>query len=143
MAHPPRIPVHLDWEQEVTYFVTFCVKDRRPVLANEPVFSAFATAVARLQGWKVLASILMPDHVHLLARPTTRDAPVGNLVGALKRWTRAEAQHPFEWQPGSFDRLLRSNESAAEKWMYMRENPVRAGLVKEWKDWPYQTGFGL
>jgi len=25
-------------------------------------------------------------------------------------------------------------ESLHEKWLYIRENPVRAGLVKDWKD---------
>jgi len=43
---------------------------------------------------------------------------------------------------GGFDRLLRTDESAQEKWAYMRLNPVRAGLVKRPEDWPYQTGLG-
>ena len=30
-----------------------------------------------------------------------------------------------------------------EKWEYMRENPVRAGLVSHWSDWPYRIGFEL
>ena len=32
-------------------------------------------------------------------------------------------------QEGFFDHLLRSYESYAQKWEYVRENPVRAGLV--------------
>ena len=39
------------------------------------------------------------------------------------------------------NRLLRSDESLHEKWLYVRENPVRAGLVKRCKDWPYQIGL--
>jgi len=42
------------------------------------------------------------------------------------------------WQPGFFDHVLRSDESYAEKWNYVRDNPVRAGLVKAADDWPYQ-----
>jgi REP-associated tyrosine transposase len=45
------------------------------------------------------------------------------------------------WQPGGFDRLLRMSESIHEKWNYIRENPVRAGLVAHWKEWRYQKGF--
>jgi hypothetical protein len=41
------------------------------------------------------------------------------------------------WQPEFFDHLLRSGESMAEKWMYVRENPVRAGLVAQAEIWPY------
>jgi putative transposase len=36
-----------------------------------------------------------------------------------------------------FDHILRGEESYAEKWSYVRENPVRAGLVKEWGEWPF------
>jgi REP element-mobilizing transposase RayT len=141
MAHPPRIPVWLRWDQEVVYFVTFCVQDRRRVLANDQTFAAFQHAIERLAGWSVIAALLMPDHVHILAAPKNRDAAVGNLSGALKRWMRQELQAAWQWQPGCFDRLLRSEESASEKWLYIRENPVRAGLVKEWREWPYRIGF--
>jgi putative transposase len=119
------------------YFVTFCVAHRQRVLNNTDAFDAFRTAIARLSKWKVLAGVLMPDHVHVLAAPFNRDTPVGNLSGGLKRWLRAG----WEWQPGSFDRLLRTTESASEKWLYIRENPVRAGLVKDASEWPYQIGL--
>jgi hypothetical protein len=39
---------------------------------------------------------------------------------------------------GFFDHLIRSSESYAEKWEYVRENPVRAGLVTSADDWPWQ-----
>jgi putative transposase len=42
------------------------------------------------------------------------------------------------WQPGFFDHVLRSDESYAQKWEYVRDNPVRAGLVASWQEWPYQ-----
>jgi hypothetical protein len=40
------------------------------------------------------------------------------------------------WQREFFDHVLRSSESYAEKWNYVRDNPVRAGLATvadEWK----------
>ena len=83
----------------------------------------------------------MPDHVHLLIAPTDRDAAVGNASAAIKRFMRQELLATWQRQPGSFDRLLGSDESAGQKWQYIRENPVRAGLVKEWADWPYRIGF--
>ena len=86
----------------------------------------------------------MPDHLHVLAAPLeNRDAEVGTFSGLMKRWTREPARHRdrWRWQPGSFDRLLRREESAAQKWAYVRENPVRAGFVKRWQDWPYFIGL--
>ncbi len=47
----------------------------------------------------------------------------------------------MNWQPGCFDRLLRSDESLHDKWLYVQENPVRAGLVKHSRDRPYQIGL--
>jgi putative transposase len=175
MAHPPRIPVWLPPGQDVVYFITFCVQDRRPVLANAATLRALEHALTRLTDWWVYAAILMPDHLHLLAAPTRdRETPVGNLTGALKRWIRQElrtsatttasgalalqqtgdaqnqivGQPPrlaslnWQWQTGSFDRLLRRDESAQAKWEYIRENPVRKKLVKDWRDWPFKIGFG-
>jgi hypothetical protein len=37
----------------------------------------------------------------------------------------------------SFDHILRSDESYAQKWDYVRDNPVRVGLVTSAEDWPY------
>ncbi len=141
MAHPPRVPVYLPWQQPVVYFVTFNVASRQKVLANVPAFDAWKAAVSKLTTWKVIAGVMMPDHIHVLAAPLDRNAAVGNFSAAMKRWIRQQARHDWHWQTGSFDRLLRSDESAAEKWAYMRDNPVRAGLVACWQDWPYRIGL--
>jgi len=142
MGHPPRIPVWLRWEQSVIYFATLCVENRKPVLAHERAFIAFRQAAANLRGWTVLAAILMPDHLHVIVVPTgDREAKLGNCVAALKRWIRQELNASWKWQSGSFDRLLRSDESLHDKWLYIEENPVRAGLVKRWQDWPYRYEF--
>ena len=34
--------------------------------------------------------------------------------------------------------MLRNDESMAQKWDYIKENPVRAGLVADSADWSYQ-----
>jgi putative transposase len=33
------------------------------------------------------------------------------------------------WQDEFFDHVLRSSESCSQRWDYVKENPVRAGLV--------------
>lgn len=112
------------------------------MLGNEAAFKAFKVAVGKLDKWKLLAAMLMPDHLHVIAAPiNNRDTKLGNFSGALKRWMRQELNSTWTWQPGCFDRLLRSDESLHDKWLYIQENPVRAGLVTHWKDWPYQIGL--
>ena len=78
-------------------------------------------------------------HLRIIVSPTnTREAELGNFSAALKRWIRRELKPAWNWQPGCSDRLLRSDESLREKWLYVQDNPVRAGLVGRATDWPYR-----
>jgi hypothetical protein len=42
-----------------------------------------------------------------------------------------------EWQRNFFDHRLRHDESLAEKFAYICQNPVRAGLIRNARGWPY------
>ena len=85
----------------------------------------------------------MPDRVHLFIRGSD-DFNLAQWVNGLKRTISlslgATKNRPL-WQPGFFDHLLRNNESYSQKWNYVRENPVRAGLVSLADDWPFQGEF--
>jgi putative transposase len=149
MSRPPRIPNWLRWENATVYFITICVENRKPVLANPRAWELCLEIFRRLDRWTILAAIAMPDHLHLLAAPQDRDASVGAFSKWFKRWfnegyhrdCRASVSDAI-WQEGCFDRLLRSEESLSEKWEYLRQNPVRAGLVQAPEEWPYQFGLG-
>jgi hypothetical protein len=41
------------------------------------------------------------------------------------------------WQPEFFDHLLRNEEGSEQKWNFILNNPVRACLVKETKEWSW------
>ena len=45
---------------------------------------------------------------------------------------------PPLFQRDCWDRQLRTGESYAQKWEYVRNNPVRKGLVAHADEWPYQ-----
>lgn len=60
-------------------------------------------------GTHVSRAILCSCHGYIYTRGVVKDRPPS--------------------QAGFFDHVLRSNESYAEKWKYVRSNPVRAGLV--------------
>ena len=81
--------------------------------------------------------VIMPDHVHLFVRGD-RNFTLSSWIGGLKRAISVRLESPKLWQPGFFDHILRSDESYGERWTYIHENPVRAGLVKSAGDWPYQ-----
>jgi len=85
----------------------------------------------------------MPDHVHLFVRGDANFS-LSKWVAGLKRAIASalEVRGKF-WQPTFFDHILRSDESYAQKWNYVRENPVRAGLVESAEDWQYQGEIAL
>ena len=83
--------------------------------------------------------VLMPDHVHAFVGLDDRQIDLSGWMKSLKntlskalRFDGIAAPH---WQKDFFDHVLRSQESYEEKWHYVRENPVRTGLVKRWQDW--------
>jgi putative transposase len=92
----------------------------------------------------------MPDHTHLFIALPTQGITLEKWVQALrsvlgKRLLSLGFNKPH-WQEGFFDHVLRSQESYSQKWDYVRMNPVRAGLCKTPKEWPYQgeiTPFGF
>ena len=56
---------------------------------------------------------------------------------ALRQDTHPQRLGPL-FQHNCWDRQLRSGESHSQKWNYVRNNPVRKGLVANVEDWPYQ-----
>ena len=85
----------------------------------------------------------MPDHVHLFASPLPE---AKSRAQWLKLWKSVSARHlartlginPPIWQADTFDHVMRSGESYAQKWDYVRANPVRKGLVIQPEDWRWQ-----
>ena len=104
--------------------------------------------------------VLMPDHIHFFVAGD-HEFDLGMWVRGLKRVVAAAVTggrdgkdpaaetaaatsfsplgklQPFG-QRGFFDHLIRNTESYAQKWDYVRENPIRAGLVSPTEDWPFQ-----
>ena len=138
----PHLPSLELSNQTVIQYVSCNVDCRRPLLANPEIHQLLIEVWRKANHWLVGRYIVMPDHVHFFC------APAHVPVTPLKRWTefwRAEATRRWPcvgdkpiWQKDFFDRQLRSGESYHQKWLYIMENPVKAGLVARWEDWPYQ-----
>jgi REP element-mobilizing transposase RayT len=113
------------------------------VLATIPVnarFIQFAEQAYARHNIAVGRYVIMPNHVHLFVRGPD-DFDLGRWIGTLKQSltksvARGKTSEPL-WQRGFFDHVLRSEESYAQKWNYVRDNPVRAGLMEKSGDWLY------
>jgi putative transposase len=129
-------------------FITFCTYNRKPWLANADVHAAFRTFchTALDHNIHVGRYVLMPDHLHFfaaLADANTLPTWIKSMKNSLSKSLRERSIPAPHWQKGFFDHLLRSDESAGSKWEYIRLNPVRAGLVSDLSQWPYQGEIAI
>jgi len=144
--HLRRLDVVIEAKRAPLFFVTCCVARRARLLAREEAVAILREAwrdAPSVHGWLVGRYVVMPDHVHFFATPGGERAKnLSGFVGGWKQWTgrrvREQGLPRFRWQREFFDHLLRSEESYAEKWDYVRDNPVRANLVGRPEEWPYQ-----
>src|SRR6266700_1568901 len=83
MSRPPRIPNWLPWEKRTIYFITFCIESRKPVLANAQAWQICRAVLNKLDEWRILSAIAMPDHLHILAAPASRDASISDFSNGL------------------------------------------------------------
>ena len=138
------------WIDFPIYFVTTCIRNRQAVLAQDEAARILVDewrAAHDRHGWAVGRYVVMPDHVHFFCRPELDAKPLSDFVGIWKSWTsrainalgrpRSTPAATTLWQREFFDHVLRSSESYSEKWNYVRDNPVRAGLVSNADEWKY------
>jgi REP element-mobilizing transposase RayT len=95
----------------------------------------------------VHAAVIMPDHVHLIFTPLVNQLALevyslAEIMDAIKGASAHKINHTLGcrgkvWQTESFDRVLRSSEILADKIAYLVENPIRRGLVSEWREYPW------
>jgi REP element-mobilizing transposase RayT len=90
----------------------------------------------------------MPNHVHLVFKQLKKNEDYENnlaVTGMLKnlKWfTALKSNQALKrsgtfWQEESFDRVIRDQKELEATIKYVLNNPVKAGLVDQWQDWPY------
>ena len=98
--------------------------------------------------YKLAATTVMPDHVHLLFKPLEGFDPSRILKGIKGVSARLLNRHRNTtgrvWQDESWDRIIRDVAEFDEKLQYMVDNAVKAGLVTEgsqYDGWYFNPDF--
>ena len=115
------------------------------------------------QEFRLIAFVLMPEHVHLLVYPISTQPAIDKFLFAVKRPFSYRVKKLFLetndpmlcqltirerpgretfrfWQEGpGYDRNLSSEEAVLSSIDYIHENPVRRGLVSRDCDWKWSS----
>jgi putative transposase len=140
------------------HFVTANIVDRTPIFRQSESCLAFMTVLSdQRPKWpfKLVAYVLMPDHVHLIVNPP--DGRIRELVGALKSlsaraliasasalsFTKASQESKKlvrqVWQESFKAMPLWSPRMIWQKINYVHNNPLKARIVTSAKDYAWSS----
>jgi REP element-mobilizing transposase RayT len=123
---------------DAVHFLTVCSTPRqRNQLCHDHVWCDLLKCLQlhdERAEWQLIAAVAMPDHLHVLATIAVETS----IPPMVARWKRFTARtHGVRWQRDFFEHRLRQTEHVDAKREYLRQNPVRAGLVQDPDEWPY------
>ncbi len=142
------------------YFETFDTfldthKDDNRWLADQRVAKIVMDSIHYRDGkeYDLIAFTIMPNHVHMIvdlsdSLGVTNDQCAENItrlsviLHSLKRYSAFNCNKILNrtgafWQSESYDRVVRNERELEYTINYILHNPVKAGLVREWKDWKF------
>ncbi len=141
-AHLPRLPAEYYRGRAFVHW-TMTVDHRETGWLTPGLFGAFRLTLLHVlarHGLACPAYCLMPDHLQLVGAGL-HDASDQRLACAFFRrhFSRLLSPRRLQWQP--YDHVLRAQERTAEALTavtrYILENPVRAGLCEDWREYPF------
>jgi REP element-mobilizing transposase RayT len=96
--------------------------------------------------YNLLAFTVMPNHEHTVFKPLMNElgeyVPISKIMHSWKRYSAVEANRILNrsgkfWQHENYDHFARDANELERIVNYVKNNPVKAGLVKDWRDWPW------
>ena len=121
---------HVSW--------TYVVEDRETGWLNDFFHATFREALLHTCARYHLGCaryVLMPDHLHLICIGASQSSDQLKSTRFLRRHL------PMKWQKQAHDHVMdeveRKQDAFVNTCQYLRENPVRAGLVEKAGDWAF------
>ncbi|MSU63315.1 MAG: hypothetical protein EXS31_13105 [Pedosphaera sp.] len=81
----------------------------------------------------------MPDHLHFFCAPRDLHFGIDQWIQFWKsQFSRRHVDQPWAFQRRAFHHRIRNGQEYSDKWTYVRENPIRRGLVNDGEAWQFQ-----
>lgn len=129
------------WDDALDHYA----QDRK-WLANPDVRKIVSEALHYRDGkvYELIAYCIMPNPIHVLFTPLQINdvyLPLMKIMQSLKRHTARQANKILSrqgafWQSESYDHVVRDTAELERILQYTLINPVKAGLVQNWWEWP-------
>jgi putative transposase len=134
--------------QGISYFVaTKCARGRSIFQVSENARILIEVLYRNREKGSFLLHefVVMPNHLHLITPldTTTLEKAIQLIKGGSSFEIHKQRNQKVEtWQQGFHDWTIRDAPDWNSKSEYIALNPVRAGLVGSFKDWPYSSASG-
>jgi REP element-mobilizing transposase RayT len=127
------------------YFITFRTKglmlspEERSIAANTILHD-------HAKRYELAIAVVMPDHVHAIFRALQSGAGAYYSLTDILRLVKGVSARQMNlmsgsrrqiWQHESFDRIVRDADEWGEKYGYVRNNAVKAGLAETAEGYPW------
>jgi len=125
------------------YLITTAVHERKPVFNHAKAANIVLNSLHWLEGQgKIIldAAVVMPDHLHIVMG--LKHGSLSQSMHSLKSYTAQTINSILQeegsfWQRHYHDHAVRKDEDLNKVVLYTLNNPVRAGLVKDFHDYPF------
>lgn len=134
------------FEENGCYFVTTTTEGRERVFANQDhafiLWNVINNVRAR-QGFRLLAFVIMPEHLHLLLMPGPNGPPSLTMreikKGSARLINKRQGREGKVWMNEYYEYTIRDEKDLLEKVNYIHNNPVKRGLVQEPENYPFRS----
>lgn len=124
------------------YFLTVCTDQKRSGLTAPALATAILAEMRAMDAdrtWQLRCTVVMPDHIHVLAilgERLTLGQSIGRLKSKTKPALRAVAAS-LDWERDFYDHHVRPDEDRLALFLYIFLNPYRASLCSPGDRWPW------
>ena len=145
--------IHLkdfDYKGCYRYFITICTRNKEKIFEENKEVVDWLLEVLKeksiAKGFRIWVYCFMPDHLHLLVEGTDADSEMKKFVSSYKQLTsfsfKRKTGLPL-WQINFYDHVLRKDEDTIDVVRYILRNPVRKGLVSDFREYRFLGSFEL
>jgi len=142
---------------EATVFFTLVTHERRPFLTDRLARRCLRLALHKVMAQRPFAAIvLLPDHLHALWTLPPGDSDFSIRWRRIKEEftcaflrcggkegrrssSRRRRKERGVWQRRFYDHVIRDERDFERHFDYVHYNPVKHGLVRRPRDWPYSS----